>query len=88
MRGELKMRTKIEIKVGNIFEFAEKRLMQKIKKGEIETYSMLDIIDKAIEVRKYLDKHKRKILIPNLNREEIKRKNKECRHRYFLKTGR
>lgn len=46
------------IQVGNLFTFSENRLQQKLKRGDISDYSVLDIIDGACKVRKYLDKHK------------------------------
>jgi hypothetical protein len=75
------------IRVGNLFEFAEKRLIQKLKRGDISGYSMLDIIDYAIKVRRYLDRHGQ-IIIPFLTEEEKKRNQKFSRHRYYLKKGR
>jgi hypothetical protein len=76
-------------KIGNLFELAEKRLIREKKSGIIPCYTLSDIVEYAIFIRRWLDNNPKKInKIMKLTREEIKRKNKECRHRYFLKTGR
>jgi len=62
------------IKVDNLFTFAEDRLQQKLKRGDISGYSVLDIIDGAYKVRKYLDKHKF-LKVPALTKEEKIRRN-------------
>jgi len=80
------MRTKKIIKIGNLFEFAENRLIERVKRGDISGYSLLDIIDNAVKVRKHLDKFG-KIIIPKLTREEIKKNNRASRQRYYLKAG-
>jgi hypothetical protein len=81
------MNKKRVIKVGNLFEFAENRLIKRLQKGEIFGYSELDVIVNAIKLREHLDKYG-KLIIPTLTREEIKNKNRVSRHRYFLRTGR
>lgn len=57
------------LKTGNLLTFAEDRLIAKVKRGDIHSYSMFDIIDNAIKVRNYLDKHKR-LIIPKLSKSE------------------
>jgi hypothetical protein len=74
------------IKTTNLFEFAENRLIARVKKGDIGSYSVADIIDNAVKVRKYLDKHK-KLIIPKMSILERKQKNLKYRQRYYFKTG-
>jgi hypothetical protein len=50
------MNKKVELDINNIFEFAEKHLQEKSA-----GYTLLDVIDKAIMVRKFMDNPK---LIP------------------------
>jgi hypothetical protein len=57
------------IKVKNLFRFAEDRLIQKVKRNELDGYSIVDIIDSAYKVRQYLDKHK-VLKIPKLTKAE------------------
>jgi hypothetical protein len=71
-------------KIGNLFFLAEKQLQK-----ENRQYTLLDIIDKAVVIRKWLDKNEGKVKkIMKLTREELKRNNRESRKRYYLKTGR
>ena len=65
------MNTKKVLKIGNIFTFAEDRLIEKVKRGDIYTYSVGDVIDHAIKVRKYLDKNPNP-KIPTQTKEERK----------------
>jgi hypothetical protein len=79
------MNTKKYIKVGNIFEFSEDRLIAKIKRGDIDTYSVSDIIEGAIKVRKYMDKNPEGLKIPNVTPEERRIKDlKAKRQGYYL----
>jgi len=76
-------------KIGNLFELAEKQLIKEKKEGKIPCYTKLDVIEYTILIRKWLDHNPNRInKIMKLTQEEIKRKNRECRRRYFLKTGR
>lgn len=75
------MNTRV-LRIGNIFTFAEDRLIAKIKRGEIYSYSALDIIDNAIKVRKYLDKNPRP-KIPKQTKEEAKHSNLLCKMREY-----
>lgn len=76
------------IKIGNLFELAEKQLSKERKEGKIPCYTLSDIIEYAVLIRKWLDNNPRRIKqILKLNREELKRNNRESRRRYYLKTG-
>ena len=75
------------IKIGNIFKFAEKRLMDKIKRGDIYSYSLLDVIDNAIKVRKYLDINPCP-KIPSLTPEEKRLNQLKRMRRYYIKKMR
>ena len=74
------------LKTGNLIEFAENRLIAKVKRGEIYSYSILDIIDNAVKVRKYLDKNK-KLTIPKMTKKEVLKKATINRMNYYYKTG-
>lgn len=74
------------LKTGNLIEFAENRLIAKVKRGEIHSYSILDIIDNAVKVRKYLDKNK-KLTIPKMTKKEVLKKATINRMNYYYKTG-
>jgi hypothetical protein len=69
------------IKAGNLFTFSENRLQQKLKRGDISGYSVLDIIEGAYKVRKYLDKHKF-LKVPALTKEEKIRMHRAAVSRY------
>ena len=43
-------------KVGNLFELAETQLIKEKKEGRIICYDMGDILDYAIQIRKWLDR--------------------------------
>jgi len=76
-------------KIGNLFFLAEKQLIRERKEEVIPCYTISDVIEYAILIRKWLDHNPNKInQILKLSREEIKRNNRECRKRYYLKTGR
>ncbi len=60
------------IKIGNLFEFAEKRLQELVKREDLYSYSLMDIINMAVKVRKYLDKHPKGLKIPTQTPEERK----------------
>lgn len=64
------MNTKKFIKIENIFEFAEARLQKKVSRGDMEYYTANDVIDNAIKIREYMDKHKGRIKIPTQTKEE------------------
>jgi hypothetical protein len=68
------MNTKKTISINNIIWFAEERLIQKVKRGDILSYSVADVIDNAIKVRKYLDQNPRP-KIPTQTKEERRFKN-------------
>ena len=48
------------LKIGNLFELATQQLMKEIDSGKIKTFNGLDIIDRAITIRKFIDKHNKK----------------------------
>lgn len=41
--------------IGNLFNLAEKRLLQEKKENKIPCYTELDVIEYAIKIRKFLD---------------------------------
>ena len=70
-------------KIGNLFELAEKRLIR-----EKRPYTLLDIIDYAIKIRKWLDVNENKIKkLTKLTKEAKRKRNNEARYRYYLKVG-
>ena len=73
-------------KIGNLFELAETQLIKEKKKGIIPCYTLIDIIEYAILIRKWLDDNPKKInQIMKLTREELKTNKKEIDRRYYLK---
>jgi hypothetical protein len=66
------------VKVGNMFELAEKELI-----NEGKDYTLLDIIDYAIKIRKWVSRNGKK-----LKKEEKRIKHNEANKRYKLKTKR
>jgi hypothetical protein len=77
------------MKVGNLFELAEKQLQKEKAEGIIPCYTMLDVIEYAVQIRKWLDKNENNIVkFLKLSPELRKRKAKEDRHKYYLMTGR
>jgi len=76
------------MKVNNLIEFAENRLITKVKRGEIYSYSVGDILDNALKLRRYMDTKKNdKIIIPKMNKEEVRLKRNLGRCNYYYKTG-
>lgn len=77
------------MKIGSLFELAEKRLIQEMNNKTIPCYTELDILEYAIKIRKWLDQQSpakiKKIL--KITPAEKKKLNKEARHRYYLKMG-
>ena len=76
------------INPGNLFVFAENRLRQRVKKEEIYSYSMLEIIDNAIKLREYLDNNPLGIALPNKNKSDKIISRKEVNRKYYLKRRR
>jgi hypothetical protein len=73
-------------KIGSLFELAEKRLMREKKLGIIPCYTLSDVIEYAILIRKWLDNNPNRInKIMKLTREELKRNHRESQKRYALK---
>jgi len=76
-------------KIGNLFELAERQLIKEKKEGIIPCYTLSDIIEYAILIRKYLDDNEHRInKIMKLTLKELKINNRASRRRYYLKTGR
>ena len=48
-------------KIGNLFELAEKQLIKEKLAGQIPCYTLSDVIEYAILIRKWLDKNPRKV---------------------------
>ena len=73
----------------SLFELAEERLIKEKQEGKISCYTMADIIDYAIEIRKFLDEHTNKEIkdITKLSFEEKIKKNRLYRTNYYSKTG-
>lgn len=69
------------MRVGNLFNLAEKQLQKEKRDGIIPCYTALDIIEYAIMFRKWLDKNK----IPKLTKVEYKRNQKFAFKRHNLK---
>lgn len=77
---------KKQLKIGNLFELAEKRLIREKQLGLIPCYTMSDIIDYAVEIRKFLDKCpgsklKKIMTIPKKELKELRRKER------YIRTG-
>ena len=68
----------------NLFELAEKQLQKEIKIGKRKKYTLLEIINYAIKIRKWLDKQGGNIegILKHLLYND-----KEIRHNIYLITG-
>jgi hypothetical protein len=76
-------------KIGNLFELAERQLQKEKKEGIIPCYTLSDVVEYAILIRKWLDNNPNRIKkIMKLTREELKKNNRASRRRYYQKTGR
>jgi len=76
LRKELIMQ---KTKIGNLFELAEMQLIKEILRGKRIDYSINDIIDYAVKIRKWLDKKNNLKSIIGFNR-------KKWRKQYYLRT--
>jgi hypothetical protein len=65
------------MRVGNLFELAEKQLIKEKKAGIIPCYTLSDVIEYAIKIRKFLDK-------PSIERQKILKKQKQTENKYAL----
>jgi len=75
-------------KIGNLFELAEQQLIKEKKTGKIPCYTLMDVIEYAIIIRKWLDMNPKNISkAMRLTKDEIIRKKKLHRQIYYLKTG-
>ena len=73
-------------KIGNLFFLAEKQLQKEVKNKIIPCYTLSDIVEYAILIRKWLDNNPNRInKIMKLTREELKRNHRESQKRYALK---
>lgn len=76
------------VKIGNLFELAEKQLQNEKRAGIIPCYTMQDIIEYAVQIRKFLDKNKGKInSLTKLSKVEQRRLRNIKRMERYLKTG-
>jgi hypothetical protein len=69
----------------SLFELAEDRLIQEKKEGKIPCYTMADIIDYAIEIRKFLDTNKGIRKFTKLTAKEMVLNHRKAQKRYILK---
>jgi len=79
------MNTKKFIEIGNIFEFAETRLIKKVNQGLMRSYTALDVINGAVKIREYMDKNPRGLKIPTMTKEERRKANLKARKIYLWK---
>jgi hypothetical protein len=70
----------------NLFELAEKRLIREKYLGVIPCYTMLDIIDYAVEIRKFLDHNPPSAIkkIMTLTKKELKTLQRKEK---YIRTG-
>ena len=75
------------MRIGNLFELAETQLHKEQGEGKIPCYTMLDIIDYAVKIRKWLDRNQHKLKkVTKLTKEEIRKKNNQYRMKnYYAK---
>lgn len=81
------MNTKKFIEIGNIFEFAEARLIKKVNQGLMRSYTALDVIDSAVKIREYMDKNPRGLKIPTMTKEERRLMILKSRMNYYYRKG-
>jgi len=76
-------------KIGNLFTLAEQQLQKEKNEGIIPCYTLSDIVDYAILIRKWLDENSKEMSkIMKLTKAELKRNKNLGRQRRYLKTGR
>lgn len=74
---------------GSLFELAETQLIKEKREGIIPCYTLLDVVEYAILIRRWLDRNPRRINhILKLTRKELKKNNRNSRKRYYLRTRR
>lgn len=74
------------VRIGNLFDLAEKRLIMEQKEGKILFYTESDIIEYAIEIRKWLDKNPKKIKeVLKLTEKQLKVNHRKAVKRYSQK---
>ena len=75
-------------KIGNLFELAENQLIKEQKEKIIPCYTLIDVIEYAILIRKWLDYNSNKIKqVMKLSKEELRIKHNKGRRNYYLKSG-
>lgn len=76
--------------IGNLFELAERQLQNEKLNEKRKNYSMLDVIDYAVIIRKQLDRYGKKgniIKVKNIKTKKIVKleRDTEVRRRKYLK---
>lgn len=73
------------LKTGNLFHLAETQLIKEKLAGIIPCYTAEDVLEYAIEIRKWLDKNHRKIgQITKMTMPQRKLKRKTYLHQYYM----
>jgi hypothetical protein len=74
------------VKIGNLFELAEKQLIMEKQTGIIPCYTELDVIEYAVLIRKWLDTNSKLIRkIIKLTPTELKIRHRESQKRYEMR---
>lgn len=68
-------------KIGNLFILAEQQLIKEREERIIPCYTLSDVIEYAIQIREWLDKHKPRIVKKLMRMTFLEKK----RHRQFLR---
>jgi hypothetical protein len=76
------------IKIGSLFDLAEKRLIMEKNNGEIPLYTAEDIIEYAIDIRKFLDNNPKKIKNIIKIKDSIKKEIRLARRKISLRNAR
>ena len=75
-------------KIGNLFFLAEKQLIKEKKEKIIPCYTILDILDYAIQIRRFLDNNGNKVKkIMKLTKKDTRIRHNEAQRRYYIKKG-
>jgi hypothetical protein len=73
-------------KISNLFELAETQLIKEKRQGKIPCYTISDVIDYAIKIRRFLDNNPNRIKkIMKLSKQELVKHHREAVKRYSLK---
>ena len=74
------------MKIGNLFELADRQLQKELNEKKIPCYTALDIIEYATNIRKWLDKNHRKVKkITELTKEEKLKRSQTARMNHYYK---